>query len=139
MKNWVGSAGVCVNAQGKLLMVLQGKPEEEKKWSVPSGGQERGETLEECCKREVYEETGYEAEIIDKLFVKHTELDGYNIEVHYFSIRIVGGKAVIQDPDQLIHEIAWVEKDAFKEIEFAFPEDQDFLLHQMEKVDLLKK
>ncbi|MFH5778682.1 NUDIX hydrolase [Heyndrickxia oleronia] len=139
MKNWVGSAGVCVNAQGELLMVLQGKPEEEKKWSVPSGGQERGETLKECCKREVYEETGYEAEIIDKLFVKHIELDGYNIEVHYFSIRIVGGKAVIQDPDQLIHEIAWVAKDALKEIELAFPEDQDFLLHQMENVDLLKK
>ena len=30
-------------------MVLQGKEEEEKRWSVPSGGLEKGETLEECC------------------------------------------------------------------------------------------
>lgn len=59
MNKWVGAAGVCVNSDGQLLMVLQGKPEEEKRWSVPSGGIEQGEALEDCCIREVYEETGY--------------------------------------------------------------------------------
>lgn len=37
------AAAVCI-MEGKLLMVLQGKPEEYKTWSVPSGQIEFGET-----------------------------------------------------------------------------------------------
>ena len=51
-------------------MVLQGKQEEEKKWSVPSGGRFPNETFDECCKREVYEETGLIIEVKQELFVK---------------------------------------------------------------------
>jgi aminoglycoside 6'-N-acetyltransferase len=36
---------VCINAEKKLLMVLQGKPEEEKRWSVPSGRMEEDEEI----------------------------------------------------------------------------------------------
>lgn len=39
-----------MNEKNEFLMVLQGKVNEEKRWSVPSGGQEE---LEECCVREV--------------------------------------------------------------------------------------
>lgn len=53
MERWIGSAAVCVNEKNEVLMVLQGKEGEEKRWSVPSGGLEKGETLEECCIREV--------------------------------------------------------------------------------------
>ncbi|WP_257469196.1 MULTISPECIES: hypothetical protein [Bacillaceae] len=28
MKEWFGSSGLCINDNGQLLMVLQGKPEE---------------------------------------------------------------------------------------------------------------
>lgn len=56
IEKWIGATGICVNSDRQLLMVLQGKPEEEKRWSVPSGGKEKGETLEQCCIREVYEE-----------------------------------------------------------------------------------
>ncbi len=30
MNKWTGSAGICINEEGKLLMVLQGAPDEEK-------------------------------------------------------------------------------------------------------------
>jgi 8-oxo-dGTP pyrophosphatase MutT (NUDIX family) len=49
MPRWKGAAACCLNDQAQILMVLQGKPNEEKKWSVPSGGIEPGETPEECC------------------------------------------------------------------------------------------
>lgn len=39
MQKWFGSSGVCINENPELLMVLQGKPEEEKMWTVPSGRQ----------------------------------------------------------------------------------------------------
>ncbi len=32
----------------KLLMVLQGTAEEEKKWAVPSGGKEDHENFKDC-------------------------------------------------------------------------------------------
>ncbi|EPE61209.1 mutT/NUDIX [Exiguobacterium sp. S17] len=39
-------------------------------WSVPSGSLETGETLDECCIREVKEETGYSVDTVKKLLVK---------------------------------------------------------------------
>ncbi len=67
---WTGSAAVCMNDKRELLMVLQGKPEEEKRWSIPSGGRLDQETYEECCIREVWEETGYRIRVIRHLFIK---------------------------------------------------------------------
>ena len=31
MEKWFGAAGICLNDNSELLMVLQGKPEEKKK------------------------------------------------------------------------------------------------------------
>ncbi|WP_407081123.1 NUDIX hydrolase [Evansella halocellulosilytica] len=45
IKKWCGSAGVCINGRHEILMVLLGKQDEEKTWSVPSGGKESGETF----------------------------------------------------------------------------------------------
>ena len=70
MQKWYGSSAVCINENGELLMVLQGKPDEKKKRSIPSGGKEKGETFEACCMREVEEETGYIAEVAEKMKVK---------------------------------------------------------------------
>ncbi len=130
MQKWYGSSGVCINENGQLLMVLQGKPEEVKSWSVPSGGQEKDETFEECCVREIKEETGYVAEIVDEIKVKKGIYDEINIsfEVHYFLVKIVGGERKIQDPDNLIYDIAWKNIDELKELSLSFPEDRDFLI-----------
>ncbi|MCA1038341.1 NUDIX hydrolase [Bacillus infantis] len=134
MKKWIGSAGVCIE-NGKLLMVLQGTPDEEKRWSVPSGGQEQGERSEECCIREVLEETGYLAKIIRPLFVKETELS----EVSYFEIKIAGGSPVIQDPDGLIYDISWIGAEELERIPLSFPEDREFLLKLFGKQELLEE
>ena len=75
---WQGAAAVCLDREGRLLMVLQGTPEEEKKWAVPSGGKEAEET--------------FEAEVIRPLLVK---CDGA-VEVRYFevAITVAGWKSV---------------------------------------------
>jgi ADP-ribose pyrophosphatase YjhB (NUDIX family) len=118
---WTGAAAVCINKRFELLMVLQGKPEEEKRWSVPSGGRNPNESYEECCKREVFEETGYIVDIKDKLFVKGGA-------VHYFKAVIVGGEPVIQDPDGLIYEIGWKSIDEIMALQLCFEEDRNFLI-----------
>lgn len=129
MNKWLGSSAICINEQGHLLMVLQGKPEEKKLWATPSGGKEPGETFEECCIREVHEETGYQVQIVEKLQVKQDEF----VEVHYFSVKIVGGERKIQDPDQLIYDIDWKSIDEIERLELSFPEDRIFLIDFMRR------
>ncbi|MBS4200129.1 NUDIX hydrolase [Bacillus sp. FJAT-49732] len=135
MQEWFGSSGVCINEKNELLMVLQGKPEEEKTWSIPSGGKEHEETFEECCIREIEEETGYSAKIIEEIKIKRGSYEHLNItfEVHYFFVRIVGGKRIIQDPDNLIYDIAWKNTDEIKTLKLSFPEDRDFLIDYITK------
>ena|SRR5690625_2191939 len=130
MKKWYGSAGICINEHGQLLMVLQGTPEEEKTWSVPSGSKNQNETFEACCTREVFEETGYEVEVIERLKLKETVYDDWQIEahVHYYLVKITGGKKQIQDPDNLIYEIAWKSVDDLKTLKLTYPEDREFLI-----------
>lgn len=133
MEKWVGAAGICVNSDRKLLVVLQGKPEEDKRWSVPSGGKEPEETLEECCTREVFEETGYRCKVLSKVKEKAGAFGHVDYYVTYFAIEILDGQPIIQDPDGLIYEIAWKTPDQLRELQFSFPEDKEFLLHYIEQ------
>lgn len=136
MQKWFGSSGVCINENGQLLMVLQGRPEEKKTWSIPSGGREYDETFEECCIREIEEETGYTGEIVEEIKIKRMTYEHLNIsaEAHYFLVKIVGGKRNFQDPDNLIYDIAWKTLHEIKTLELTFPEDRDFLVNYITEV-----
>lgn len=127
---WEGASCICQN-DGKLLMVLQGTPEEEKRWSVPSGGLEIGETLEDCAIREVWEETGYVVKIKEKLHIKEGISFGIQFKVQYFSAEIVGGSPIIQDPDGLIYDIRWVSFEELKLLNLSFPEDRELLMNYL--------
>ncbi|MFC0190436.1 NUDIX hydrolase [Fictibacillus aquaticus] len=127
METWVGAACICIQ-DSKLLMVLQGKKDEDKKWTIPSGGLESYETIEQCCIREVFEETGYAVELTEKLHVKRGITFGVPVEVHYYKGRVLSGVPVIQDPDELIYEIRWVDAAELCKLSLSFPEDKELLL-----------
>lgn len=129
MKNWYGAAGICINDQGKILMVKQGLPEEEKRWSIPSGEIETNETYEACCMREISEETGYDVQIVKALFIKESVEQGIDVKVHYFEVEVIGGMPVIQDPDHLIYEIGWKSTNEIKQLSLSFEGDRAFLLN----------
>ena len=131
MKTWIGTAAICINQKNEILMVLQGKKDEPKRWSVPSGGQEKGETLEECCVREVWEETGYQVEIINKIYEKKGITYGVPVHVHYYLVKQIGGFMNIQDPDGLIHEINWKDVTELGDISLSFPEDYELLVRHI--------
>lgn len=97
-------------------------------WSVPSGGIEDGETAEEACVREVWEETGYKVEINKHLHIKKAIIKNYRVTTSYFLCDIIGGQIAYQDPDELIEEIAWKSLHEFHEIEYLYTEDQETLL-----------
>jgi ADP-ribose pyrophosphatase YjhB (NUDIX family) len=126
MKVWIGAAAVCMNSRKQLLMV-QGKDLIE--WAVPSGGLEENETLEQCCVREVKEETGYDVEVVKQIFVKSKETSsGIKVTTHYFEVKVVGGQLRIEDPDGIVHNVGWKSLEELMECKHAYPEDRDFLI-----------
>lgn len=140
MFKWQGAAGVCINEKKEILMVLQAAPDEEKKWTVPSGTLEEGETFEQCCIREFSEETGFTVRTTEKVHTKSGVISEYGISYHveYFGVDIVSGEITLQDPDEFIHEIAWKSLEEITTLPLAYPEDIQ-ILEQVLKKALLKK
>lgn len=129
MFHWKGAAGVCINEQNQVLMVLQAGEDEEAKWSVPSGGIEGNETFEECCVREMEEETGLQVEVISKIYDKEGSVKRHAItyELQYFQVKILNGELTVQDPDELILEVAWKTLDELDALPMSYPDDTELL------------
>src|SRR3989344_4577267 len=57
----VSVKGLHFNDKGKLLMIQEDTGE----WELPGGRIQKGEGLTECLKRECFEETGIECEVLE--------------------------------------------------------------------------
>src|SRR5688572_18738471 len=96
MSNWKGASGICINDNREVLMLLQGPPDEEKKWGLPAGPPEGSETLEESCIREFSEVTGLTVRILGSAGVKKDSFDNadVSVELHYFLVEVIGGEII---------------------------------------------
>ncbi|EIM07237.1 mutT/nudix family protein [Planococcus antarcticus DSM 14505] len=125
MSNWKGAAGVCVNQNNEVLLVLQGVPGEDKKWTVPAGGVEEGETAEQCCSREFFEETGLTVRVLEKLNTRTGEYEdsAVSFEITYFKVEVIGGEIALREGDEWIADVAWKSISELGELEMAYPDD----------------
>ncbi len=57
---------------------------------IPGGGLEEGETPEECCKREICEETGYLVRPVSHLLTVNEYYEEYKFISHYFLCDVIG-------------------------------------------------
>lgn len=62
-RNPVPAAGVVIAENGAVLLVKRRYDPRAGDWCLPAGFMEYGETPEGCAKRELFEETGIEAEL----------------------------------------------------------------------------
>lgn len=81
-------------------------------WVIPKGHQERGEDLELTAQREVYEETGIEAEVIEKIdeISYSFRLKSTRIQktVHHYLLRQTGGELNhLGDPTGEVLKVKW--------------------------------
>lgn len=123
-KVWNGAAAVII-AENKILMV---KDKESMAWSIPSGGIEEGESPEQACIREVWEETGYKTEAKKPLHIKRAVIENYDVTTSYFLCEVIEGQISYQDPDDAIEEIAWKTYEEVSVLQHGFPEDKKMLL-----------
>lgn len=129
MSNWKGAAGICINDNREVLMVLQGPPDEEKKWGLPTGPPEGDETLEESCVREFSEVTGLAVRILKSAGVKNDSFDNadVSVELHYFLVEVIGGEVTVLEDDPWIQEIAWQPIEKLELIDLADPEEAELI------------
>jgi ADP-ribose pyrophosphatase YjhB (NUDIX family) len=95
------SAAVCVEKDGKVLLVQRGIEPWKNAWYIPAGYLEVDEVPEECAAREALEETGFEVKVGSLLGIYTYEDDprGNGIVLLY-SGTIVGGS--IQANEEMI-------------------------------------
>ena len=103
------SAGGVLLEDGKVLLIRTRNLKGEEVWTFPKGLVEPGESPERAALREVFEETGYEAEILRPLgqvtywFVR----DGKRVKktVDWFLMRPIRR---VKEPDWEVEGVAWV-------------------------------
>lgn len=94
--------GVAVIRDGKVLVGKRKNAHGEGTWAFPGGHLEYGETLEDCARREVAEETGLKitnirhADFTNDIFVKEDK--------HYVTLYLVAdcahGEPEVKEPDK---------------------------------------
>jgi 8-oxo-dGTP diphosphatase len=91
------SCHVLVREGNRILLVQRARPPFQGYWSLPGGGLELGETVEQGAIREVREETGLEVELTRFLgFRNAIERDSdervrWHYTIFYFDGQVVGG------------------------------------------------
>lgn len=70
-------------------------------WLIPGGGLERDETVEECCIREVREETGYTVRPVTQFLTLHEYYEEWRYTSHYFICEVQGeGEPSLTEAEQ---------------------------------------
>ena len=96
---YVGVGAVIV-AEGKVLIVKRKYDPLAGQWSLPGGGVELGETLEDSIRREMLEETGLEIEVgpVIEVFDRITRDDQGEVRYHFVLVDYlcwpIGGELV---------------------------------------------
>ena len=85
-KTRVACRGVVVS-EGKILLTYEVNTDQ---YFIPGGGLEENESPEECCKRELAEETGYVVMPLSQYLTIHEYYEEWFFVSHYFICETIG-------------------------------------------------
>ncbi|WP_216321192.1 NUDIX hydrolase [Deinococcus aestuarii] len=95
----------CIVLRGDEILLVR----ERGRWSLPKGGLEAGELVQEGARRETYEETGLVVELRDLAFIVEFQAQTWGHHLQFFYTgREVGGTLQPRDPDRDVQEARFV-------------------------------
>jgi 8-oxo-dGTP diphosphatase len=107
----LGAAALVIH-DGRVLLIRRGQAPDAGEWSVPGGGVELGEAIEDALRREVREETGLEIAVGDFLEIYERverDADGavrFHFVVLDYRCHLIGGALRAGDDAA---DAAWVD------------------------------
>lgn len=111
-------AGVVIKHDGKFLLVQEKQPKVYKKWNLPAGHVDEGETLEQAATREAKEETGFDVIVAERLIVLHQTAE--SPVLHAFRAEITGGE--LDFPEDEILDARWFTLDEVEKLDLRNPD-----------------
>jgi 8-oxo-dGTP pyrophosphatase MutT (NUDIX family) len=122
--------GLVKNKNEEILMIFR-----RGKWDLPKGKLDENESIEECAKREVQEETGLEnvkiLKPIEITYHTYVQFGKHNLkESHWYLMKASGDEKLIPQTEEDITEIIWAKKeDLPKYLSNTFPTIGKVLKH----------
>ncbi len=119
MKREFSAGGIVFNSEGKVLITQHSQ---NKHWSFPKGLIDPGQTTKEAALREVKEEGGIEAEIVEKVgdskYVYTFQGEKIFKVVVYFLMKYISGDP--KDHDWEVEEALWLDpEEALNQLSFS--------------------
>jgi len=113
----ISAGGVAFRKKGRRIEVALISVGEENRWQLPKGIVDKGEATEAAARREVREEAGIDAEMIDRIdrveywyFSKEqSQRVRYHKYVYFFLLRYKSGD--VKDHDSEVNEARWFDID----------------------------
>ena len=102
------AGGLVENEKGEFLFIFR-----RNKWDLPKGKLDPGETLEECAKREVSEETGVnQLRILKFLIITYHDYEERGIaflkESYWYHMKAEGNQTGVPQSEEDITELKWI-------------------------------
>jgi len=114
----ISAGGVAFRKKGRRIEVALISVGDENRWQLPKGIVDKGEATEAAARREVREESGIDAEMIDRIdrveywyFSKEqSQRVRYHKFVYFFLLRYKSGD--VKNHDSEVNEARWFDIDA---------------------------
>ena len=108
----IGVGGVVFDDAGRVLLVRRLYPPQAGLWHIPGGRLEAGETLTECCQREVLEETGIRVTPGPILAVADRAIEGFHYIIIDFLTELAADSPREPRPSSDAAEASWLHPNA---------------------------
>ncbi|MCW1931907.1 NUDIX domain-containing protein [Pararhodobacter zhoushanensis] len=116
------AARAVILRAGRLLIVNAYPGDQSDLWCAPGGGVEKGASLPDNLKREVYEETGLAIRVGAPCLINefHDPDSGFHQVDLYFRAQVIGTptSADWTDPEGVVNRRRWVTQDELRSLRF---------------------
>lgn len=121
-EHWQAAGGLITNPKGEILLMFR-----RRKWDLPKGKMDAGETPEETALREVTEETGLfnihiEKKLIDTWHAYHQFGKDILKQTHWYKMSFTGTELTIPQIEEDIMDIQWIRPENIaKYLRYSYP------------------